>query len=218
MNKFPMACIVMLSDFHPTLAPLLSHTIITSLTLILSYRRFPKITLTVNFHSPSNFCQILNNTSLCTRPPLPSRKDLSFASKPTAKHAPSTSTPNHSLVLTPTYPILTALLMNVNPLTWCSVSSVWNVMLFYIGKTDQMLWKYLLGYRSSLYYCELSLICTYEVPHCGAFSTSNSHPAWAQIFTSGSCYQIPLAWISPLMKEEFLSPWHGESPVLRMGE
>ena len=33
----------------------------------------------------------------------------------------------------------------------------------------------------------------YEVPHCGAFSTPYSHPSWAQIFTSGSCFQIPLA-------------------------
>ena len=39
----------------------------------------------------------------------------------------------------------------------------------------------------------------YEVPHCGAFSTPHSHPSWAQIFASGSCFQIPLAWIPPLM-------------------
>ena len=30
----------------------------------------------------------------------------------------------------------------------------------------------------------------YEVPHCGAFSTPHSHPSWAQIFASGSCFQI----------------------------
>ena len=35
----------------------------------------------------------------------------------------------------------------------------------------------------------------YEVPHCGAFSTPHFHPSWAQIFASGSCFQIPLAWI-----------------------
>ena len=35
----------------------------------------------------------------------------------------------------------------------------------------------------------------YEVPDCGAFSTPHSHPSWAQIFASGSCFQIPLAWI-----------------------
>ena len=29
----------------------------------------------------------------------------------------------------------------------------------------------------------------YEVPHCGAFSTPHSHPSWAQIFASGSCFQ-----------------------------
>ena len=44
----------------------------------------------------------------------------------------------------------------------------------------------------------------YEVPHCGAFSTRHSHPSWVQIFTSGSCFQIPLAWISPLMLETIL--------------
>ena len=35
----------------------------------------------------------------------------------------------------------------------------------------------------------------YEVPHCGAFSTTHSHSSWAQIFSSGSCFQIPLACI-----------------------
>ena len=35
----------------------------------------------------------------------------------------------------------------------------------------------------------------YKVPHCGAFSTPHSHPSWAQIFASGSCFQIPLACI-----------------------
>ena len=36
----------------------------------------------------------------------------------------------------------------------------------------------------------------YEIPSCGAFSTPHS---WAQIFASGSCFQIPLAWIPLLM-------------------
>ena len=40
----------------------------------------------------------------------------------------------------------------------------------------------------------------YEVPHCGAFSTPHSHPSWAQIFASGSCFHIPLACAPPLMK------------------
>ena len=40
-----------------------------------------------------------------------------------------------------------------------------------------------------------------EVSHCGAFSTPHSHPSWAQIFASGPCFQIPLAWIPPLMQE-----------------
>ena len=38
-----------------------------------------------------------------------------------------------------------------------------------------------------------------EVPHCGAFSTPHPHPSWTQIFASGSCFQIPLACIPPLM-------------------
>ena len=42
-------------------------------------------------------------------------------------------------------------------------------------------------------------VTKYEVPHCGAFSTPHSHPSWAQIFASGSCFQISLAWIPPLM-------------------
>ena len=31
----------------------------------------------------------------------------------------------------------------------------------------------------------------YEIPHCGAFSPPHSHPSCAQIFASGSCFQIP---------------------------
>ena len=42
----------------------------------------------------------------------------------------------------------------------------------------------------------------YEVPHCRAFYTPHSpHAPWAQIFVSGPCFQIPLAWIPPLMYE-----------------
>ena len=29
-----------------------------------------------------------------------------------------------------------------------------------------------------------------KVPNCGAFSTPHSHPSWAQIFASGSCFQM----------------------------
>ena len=45
----------------------------------------------------------------------------------------------------------------------------------------------------------------YEVPHCGAFSTPHSHPSWAQIFASGSCFQIPLAWIDISYSVNYLS-------------
>ena len=30
----------------------------------------------------------------------------------------------------------------------------------------------------------------YEVPRCGAFSTLHSHPSWAQLFASGSWFQV----------------------------
>ena len=30
-----------------------------------------------------------------------------------------------------------------------------------------------------------------EFPNCGAISIPHSHPSWAQIFASGSCFQIP---------------------------
>ena len=30
----------------------------------------------------------------------------------------------------------------------------------------------------------------YQVPHCGAFSAANLHPSWAQIFASGSCFEL----------------------------
>ena len=35
--------------------------------------------------------------------------------------------------------------------------------------------------------------------YCEAFSTPHSHPFSAQIFALGICYQIPLAYILPLM-------------------
>ena len=38
----------------------------------------------------------------------------------------------------------------------------------------------------------------YEVPQCEAFSNPHSHPSWAQIFPSGSCFEIPLPWGPPL--------------------
>ena len=41
----------------------------------------------------------------------------------------------------------------------------------------------------------------YEVPHCGDISNPHRHPAWAQIFASGSYFEIPLTWIPPLLKE-----------------
>ena len=39
----------------------------------------------------------------------------------------------------------------------------------------------------------------YEVPHYETFSTQHWYPSWAQIFASGSCFQIRLACIRPLM-------------------
>ena len=41
----------------------------------------------------------------------------------------------------------------------------------------------------------------YEVLHCEAFSSPHSHPSWAQIFAAGSCFQIPIASVPPLMLE-----------------
>ena len=46
----------------------------------------------------------------------------------------------------------------------------------------------------------------YDVPHCGAFSTPHSHPSWAQIFSPGSCFQIPLAFILRLMFHNHIAP------------
>ena len=40
-----------------------------------------------------------------------------------------------------------------------------------------------------------------NLSHCGTFSTPHFHPSWVQIFASGSCFQIPLACIPPLMQE-----------------
>ena len=42
-------------------------------------------------------------------------------------------------------------------------------------------------------------VTNYEVPHCEAFSTPHSHASWDQIFASGSCFQIPLPCVPPLM-------------------
>ena len=35
-------------------------------------------------------------------------------------------------------------------------------------------------------------VLSYQISHCGAFSTSHSHPCWAQIFASGPCFVMPL--------------------------
>ena len=43
----------------------------------------------------------------------------------------------------------------------------------------------------------------YEVSHRGAFSTPHSHPSWAQIFASGSCFQVPLACVPPAINIYF---------------
>ena len=40
---------------------------------------------------------------------------------------------------------------------------------------------------------------SYEVPHCGAFSTPHSHPSWAQIFASGSCFQTEGPYTSHIL-------------------
>ena len=40
-----------------------------------------------------------------------------------------------------------------------------------------------------------------QTPHCEAFPTPHSHPFWAQIFASESCFQIPLACVLPLLQE-----------------
>ena len=45
----------------------------------------------------------------------------------------------------------------------------------------------------------------YEVPHCGAFYTPHYHPSWAQIFASGSCFQMPLVWNPPLCKRPYFT-------------
>ena len=44
----------------------------------------------------------------------------------------------------------------------------------------------------------------YEVPHCGAFSTPHCYTSCAQIFASGTCFQIPLVCIRTLMWESML--------------
>ena len=44
-------------------------------------------------------------------------------------------------------------------------------------------------------------LMNHEVLHCEAFSTPHFHPFWAQILALGSCFQIPLACIPPLIQE-----------------
>ena len=39
----------------------------------------------------------------------------------------------------------------------------------------------------------------FEVTHCKSFFIPHSHPFWAEIFASGSCFQIPVSFISTLM-------------------
>ena len=41
----------------------------------------------------------------------------------------------------------------------------------------------------------------YEVPYYEAFYIPHSHPFWAQIFASGSCFQISLACVLLLLQE-----------------
>jgi hypothetical protein len=51
----------------------------------------------------------------------------------------------------------------------------------------------------------------YEVPHYEALSTPHSHTSWAQIFASGSFFQMPLAFFPPLMYE------HSSHPYITVG-
>ena len=53
----------------------------------------------------------------------------------------------------------------------------------------------------------------YEVPHCGAFSTPHSLSSFSQIFASGSCFQIPLAWIISDRLPEKVDNSIGHTPV-----
>ena len=45
----------------------------------------------------------------------------------------------------------------------------------------------------------ITLPTTCEGPHCVAVFTPHCHPSWAQIIVSGSCFQIPLACVPPLI-------------------
>ena len=60
--------------------------------------------------------------------------------------------------------------------------------LFWLYDFPFLIFKAILGERYKLY-----------VPHCGAFSIPYSQPPLAQIFAYESCFQIPLAFIPPLM-------------------
>ena len=57
----------------------------------------------------------------------------------------------------------------------------------------------------------------YEVPHCEAFFTPHSHPSWAQIFASGSCFQIPQACNSSLNVRDHAShPYNTSSNIIAL--
>ena len=43
--------------------------------------------------------------------------------------------------------------------------------------------------------------------NCVAFSTLHSHPSWAQIFASGSCFQIPLACVPLNVRDHVSQPY-----------
>ena len=79
----------------------------------------PKENPTVNFCRQHNLCQNLTNIASALLPS-PPRKDPSFATIPTAKHAPSTFSPNNSLALTSSCPILSPPLLTVNPQALCT--------------------------------------------------------------------------------------------------
>ena len=78
------------------------------------------------------------NTRLCSCP-LPPLKDPSFATEPAAKHAPSTSPPNHSLALTPFCPTQSPLSLTANPSTWCINFNIGSVILFTFVKSSDAL-------------------------------------------------------------------------------
>jgi hypothetical protein len=47
----------------------------------------------------------------------------------------------------------------------------------------------------------------YGDPYFEAFSTPHSHPSRAQIFASGTCFQIHLACIPPLTQDTMFHNW-----------